>query len=188
MKSIIMRPESVTRILHGLKTQTRRLVKVPDSGDFYRFDGFAAVFTCGTCVYPRFAPGDVCFCKEPYAFAEPAPRGRVKVVYKDDLNLTATYKWRTPLFMPEWASRAKVRITGVRCERLQAIDEAGARAEGCVRDRYREPSQGVNETGRIVVSARDVFAREWDKINPKAPFASNPLVWVYTFEVHREAT
>lgn len=81
--------------------------------------------------------------------------------------------WRSPLFMPRWASRLTLRVTAVRVERLNDISEEDARAEGCA---VVDPSHHT--------CARDVFAALWDTINGKrAPWSSNPWVWVVSFEV-----
>lgn len=82
-------------------------------------------------------------------------------------------RWRPSIHMPRWASRLTLRVTSVRVERLQDISEDDARAEGVVG--WDVPSLGVNP--------RDGFRVLWDSINEKrAPWASNPWVWVVAFE------
>jgi hypothetical protein len=90
--------------------------------------------------------------------------------------------WRPSIFMPRWASRLTLRVTGVRVERLQEISEEDARAEGMERGRYeRETSDGL-ESG-VPGTYRAAFAAGWDSINgSKHPWASNPYVWVVSFE------
>ncbi len=89
-------------------------------------------------------------------------------------------RWRPSIHMPRWASRIALEVTGVRVERLQAITEEDARAEGV--------DQG--EGGRLYPSARAAralsyragFEHLWNAINGKrAPWASNPWVWVVDF-------
>lgn len=65
-------------------------------------------------------------------------------------------RWRRSIFMPRWASRITLEITDVRVERLQAISEDDAFAEGIV-------------TGKPYTfgEARECFAALWDKINGK---------------------
>ncbi len=92
-------------------------------------------------------------------------------------------KWRPSIFMPREAARLFLRVKNVRVERLQAITEKDAIAEGCITFQDKldggELLRGVTE---FDLTARDAYADLWDSINGKKhPWASNPYVWVYEF-------
>ncbi|HEX5242559.1 MAG TPA: hypothetical protein VFW23_04790 [Tepidisphaeraceae bacterium] len=89
-----------------------------------------------------------------YRATDPAPQ----LVYPDSNEPEC--RWRSPLFMPRWASRLTLRITSVRVERLHAITEADARAEGCA---------NVAE-----------FRERWEQINGN--WGENCWVWAIGFE------
>lgn len=89
--------------------------------------------------------------------------------------------WKPSIFMPRWASRITLEITGVRVGRLQDISEADARAEGA------PPSHptidAVSRSFGYEDFPRSWYAQLWDSINAKtAPWASNPWVWVIEFK------
>lgn len=94
-------------------------------------------------------------------------------------------KWRPSIFLPRWASRLTLRVTSVRVERLQAITEADAIAEGCSpRDAAFVAQVGGGRRRDMENTARGAYACLWDDLNGKrAPWASNPWVWVVGFEV-----
>jgi len=99
---------------------------------------------------------------------------RFRLHAKDPDNGDSNYcpKWRTPIFMPRWASRIDLIVTGVKVERVQRIDEY---------DAYQEGVESVSPYGTY----REGFKYLWDSINAKRGFSwdSNPLVWVIQFEV-----
>ena len=93
---------------------------------------------------------------------------------------------RPSIFMPRWASRLTLGVTGVRVERLQEITGVDARAEGLdhVND-WASNSFGVKGVpGSWNASPRLAFASLWDLINGKrASWESNPFVWAVAFSV-----
>jgi hypothetical protein len=102
--------------------------------------------------------------------------------------------WRPSIHMPRWASRLTLEITGVRVERLQAITDEDAKAEGihCPLD-PDEFCCGCNtcadsdRTLPITHQCNKVsaFAALWNSANSKRPgaaWADNPWVWVIEFQ------
>lgn len=87
---------------------------------------------------------------------------------------------RPALFMPRWASRLRLEITGVRNERLQDITEAEAIAEGVNGDYEWAGEARCDSKGDLVINQ---FWSLWDSINAKRGYGweSNPWVWVIEF-------
>jgi hypothetical protein len=96
-------------------------------------------------------------------------------------------KWRPSIFMTRWASRITLEVTDVRVERLLAITEEDARAEGVDPFFKRFPEIGRGQcltTGERAADAehRASFAVLWDELNgDRALWKSNPWVWVVGF-------
>jgi hypothetical protein len=182
----------VQAILAGRKTQTRRLVKWrPLDGANLDFSGLEAGSYCtgvpesgwvlrsrgaGGCWNDRTekqhcrhgSPGDRLWVRETWTNLSLPGYERALAFRADgDMELPLGVKWRPSLLMPRWASRISLNVTGVRVERLQAISEDDARAEGAS---YDDDSRRVG------------FQRLWDSINGKrAAWATNPWVWVVSF-------
>ena len=95
------------------------------------------------------------------------------VIWRADGEMPGPEIWRPSIFMPRWASRLTLEITGVRVERLQAISEEDAAAEGC---------DGGDPIGYPVVCpyARQ-YERLWEEINGAGSWNANPWVWVIEF-------
>ncbi|MGA6517174.1 hypothetical protein ACPEF8_28085 [Klebsiella sp. K796] len=92
-------------------------------------------------------------------------------------------RWRPSIHMPRWASRILLEITNVRVERLNAISEEDARAEGiidggCLNCGEPEPCGCANPEP----DATDAFAYLWQSIYGQESWNANPWVWVIEFE------
>lgn len=86
-------------------------------------------------------------------------------------------RYRQARFMPRWASRITLEVTGVRVERLQSITEADARAEGC--PGFDGAGHPAGDDG---MTPREDFASLWDEINSEhASWGANPWAWVVSF-------
>lgn len=196
-RGIIFTGESVRAILAGRKTQTRRVVK-PNRND----GTFILMETMDGGWWPyRSRDGESCYpygCEVPYSapYGGEGARLYVKetwrrpmdpdgetltgVEYRADASQLARdigIGWKSSMFMPRWASRITLEVVDVRVERLQETTEADAIAEGC----EGHPVDG-HSGYPIGGSPVDEFRQGWDYINGKrAPWASNPHVWVILF-------
>lgn len=95
-------------------------------------------------------------------------------------------KLRPGMFMPRWASRITLEVTGVREERLQDISEADARAEGIETNAawpggfYR--NYALPDDGDVrALPPRDSCRSLWEHINGTGSWDANPWVWVVGF-------
>ena len=193
-RPILFSGPMVKAILEGRKSQTRRVmkpqpIKLPydhifPSGEHglmsdtpHQYGSSMAHF----CPYGKV--GDRLWVRETLRRAESGTPTRYLdgcPVMRDGESIDWPFK-RSPwpsIFMPRWASRISLEITGVRVERLQEITEEDAVAEGC------ELMVGVTAGGCIgLVSARYAFRKLWDSINGKKyPWSENPWVWVIEFK------
>lgn len=94
-------------------------------------------------------------------------------------------RYRHARFMPRWASRLTLEVTGVRVERLQDISEANAIAEGILRD-----GEGWRGAPGLPWFASPIaaFRSLWESINGAGSWDDNPFVWVVEFRrIEQEA-
>lgn len=88
-------------------------------------------------------------------------------------------KLRPGIFMPRWASRIALEITEVRVERLQAISESDALAEGIV------PTHGgfglPDGSHFHAADPRQSYFGLFEAINGPGSVEANPWLWVVVF-------
>ena len=146
-------PALLAAILDGRKTETRRPVR-PQSA-----------------VEPPVSTGDLLWVRETWA------HGDAGFVYQRDGNVRPA-RWFAASYMPRDAARLFLPVTGVRRERLSAIDEAAAIVEGFA----------ASPLGNV--TARDAFLATWDTFYGSGEFAvtHDPWVWVIGFERRGETS
>jgi hypothetical protein len=99
--------------------------------------------------------------------------------------------WKSPRFMPRWASRITLEIESVRVDRLHKISEVDAIHEGMrflggIADDFDAASWADPGDPNAFAWrwARGAFCAAWKRLNGKKhPWSSNPWVWVISFKV-----
>ena len=205
-RGMIFNGEMVRAILDGRKTQTRRIMKpqpepCPRGGHWWPSNVFKTMLHVedemqngkggwGGLVgdaCPFGAVGDRIWVRETWAsgLSTKSTLAYRATHKREDLEdgFYDTIKWTPSIHMPRWASRILLEITDVRVERLNAISEEDARAEGiidggCLNCGEPEPCGCANPEP----DATDAFAYLWQSIYRQESWNANPWVWVISFE------
>ena len=231
-RPILFSAPMVRAILEGRKTQTRRVVKpapqmvtdkrvVPWTGDATALQHLLESNGHG-CRYGH--PGDRLWVRETWCTDSSLDAQRPSsfiawpVKYLAD-NAARTCgaifgntngKTRPSIYMPRWASRITLEVTGVRIERLHDITEADAMAEGFQPKPWGPWWQGYRDMGGLSLvhqespgesppdwmiepkrmqdrpwlnrSAFSEFRALWWSINGADSWDANPWVWAIEFK------
>ena len=110
------------------------------------------------------------------------PEGWLSHRAKSSPKIPAWYK-RSSLFLPRWASRITLEITGVRVEQLQDIhhNKADLLAEGITLP-PSELYQDINTSDKL----ERQYTKLWESINGTGSWDKNPWVWVIEFKGGRK--
>ena len=199
-RPILFSGEMVRAILEGRKTQTRRVVKPQPYKDFAFMPLSTELVGIGSpekgwvrC--PFGTPGDRLWVRETWRAwhpvnrydeplewdiypSIPAEKGDRSIEYQATTEGPEDIPWRPSIHMPRWASRITLEITGVRVERLRAMSEEDALAEGFRGKKFgHEDPEADNWTNRAA------FAEYWDSLSKGEFFwCDNPWVWVIEFK------
>jgi hypothetical protein len=186
-RPILFSAPMVRAILAGTKTQTRRVAKGVHIVHEHTGEALAQLDSAGPripCPYGQ--PGDRLWVREAHLIVGGADSKNPRVVYaatNDGPDAWLSPVWRPSIHMPRWASRITLEITSVRVERLQAISEADARAEGVEYDPGEGGTFHVSGLGHCCSdSAADSFRKLWESINGAESWGANPWVWAITFK------
>lgn len=213
MKKIMFNDKSslTQAVLEGRKTMTRRIVTYPLK---FRGVNVAGYFVCKR---PSGEVTEICMYDEDERMIDGGqilPKYKVGEVvaiaqsYKDlgydpdsldrdpkDLGIRGFMKhsagWNNKMFVSAAACKKHIRITGVKCERLQDISEADCLKEGIIKYTKDGTVFKYDLSDRFEMfswqdmkrSPREAFSALIDKVSGKGMFASNPYVFVYEFKL-----
>ncbi|WP_313217471.1 hypothetical protein [Stenotrophomonas sp.] len=211
-RPILFNGAMVRAILSGEKTQTRRALRpqpyIDANGNFCWNGSNFGQDTAGVPLARTLAsqipssrngrvfcpfgqPGDRLWVRESWQF-EINAMGSAReedgpFVYAADTYQTGRRieeRWRPSIHMPRWACRLVLEITAVRVERLQAISEADAKAEGVQPDQVRMINlfgcTGEERADAYRRAAARPFRELWTSTG--GDWDSNPWVWVIEFK------
>jgi hypothetical protein len=205
-RPILFSGQMVRAILDGRKTQTRRIVNDRKCGgalmmgldrsdcEWEEHDGasqrqhgmcFRWGGGNGTYIHcPYGYPGDRLWVRETWADSQcDTSDGKKIAIYRADGERPVRVRWRPSIYMPRWASRITLEITGVRVERVHDIGKDGRKAKNVLAegilpaaiDREREWFH-ADDAPAIA------FSRLWNEVNGKDAWERNDWVWALTFK------
>lgn len=214
-KPILFSAPMVQAILAGRKTQTRRVIKpqptqvIGSRADYVDWKG--------ECFWndellPELAEASPWyFCDQLWVretFRETGsgqsadgklrgPLNYEQIVYRADVSGFDDGPWRPSIFMPRWASRIYLNVIAVSVQKLQAITNDEALAEGVAAiskdgklTKYGIPDRdglpGTDNQGwpwdEWCLTPIEAFKKLWININGQEAWDSNPFVWVIRFD------
>lgn len=200
-RGMIFNAEMVRAILNGSKTQTRRIVKsqyqhesqqlVKCEDGLFRWWIRGAQIPHGGPVNQKYGKvGDRIWVRE--TWAEAGAGAPELTLYRanypehvpshyENITPVSDIRWTPSIHMPRWASRILLEITAVRVERLNAISDKDAQAEGL--ERYND--DGIvyyGPYGRGDCRPERAFSELWQSIYGESSWQANPWVWVIEFK------
>jgi len=196
MKSVIFPAEDIRAI--DRKTMFRVVMKPqpPDivseikpycTGINWLLAGYWKANGCWNSTGPLkapYLPGETIYVKETWCSGSGIFHkysGRPVVVYYKADNppfpgMYDKFKWKSPIYMPEWASRFKLKILTVGAEQVQEITEEDCFREGVKNICANDPIAGATW------SPLPNFIHFWDARyakNPEYQWNKNPWMWKF---------
>jgi hypothetical protein len=169
-------------VLVGTKTQTRRIINVMPkaygledvTGYVHLLDGYTVV------AESKYKVGEVVAVAQPY-----------KVFYGDfkeplRTELIDSAGFTNKMFVKAKLMPHQIEITGIRVQRLQDISDEDCLAEGIIK--YTNGVYTYIENGKKIYRSRlgtprAAYAELIDKISGKGTWETNPLTFVYDFNI-----
>lgn len=186
-------------VIEGRKTMTRRLVDPKSKYEKLRFVQPCIAMEYGLYGYTR---NDGWVIIQKYKIGEVvAVAQSYNSFYDDTYNpvlFPAGAGWGNKMFVKAELMPYQIRITGIKCERLQDISDAECMKEGVVggiigyyvpgikckdwsKESYVDTEDG--RTWKLFPTPREAFATLIDKVSGRGAWARNPWVVAYEFEL-----
>ena len=206
-KPMLFNTEMVRAILDGRKTQTRRVIRFPEgmTGHLPPSGARDYIYWPGGIKQAPYKPGDLLWVRETwkqYTAGTAGPGLIDGYLYKaddpqDTHGMMVEDRWHPSIHMPKEAARIWLKVTNVKCERLQDISFADIQAEGMDMDEWYEYAEWQHSVGdgmgdEVPVIFENPYhffgSRVWDSTMgslekyEKYGWDANPWVWVIEFE------
>lgn len=139
----------------------------------------------------KYKVGEVVAVAQSYKRIGLNPKHYIWLPDLDAFQLLSTVKgWRNKMYVRAGLMPHQIRITGIRCERLQDISDEDCFREGISESWYESTDTTTygyadEKKGTAVEfdTPRKAFAALIDKVSGRGTWASNPWVVVYEFEL-----
>lgn len=175
-------------VIEGRKTMTRRII-IPQP-DFLSDNFGWAKRNNGDVILPKYGVDEVVAVAQSYEAAGFDPEYSIEGM----LYAKKHAGWRNKMFVSAKYMPHQIRITGIRCERLQDISDEDCMKEGVLEHPYRgymvdgivyknSKDKEYNGSLQIFDTPREAFAVLIDKVSGRGTWKSNPWVVVYEFEL-----
>lgn len=198
MKKIMFndRYDLTQAVIEGRKTMTRRIEfdkefqkMIDDSDSYYYDDGYLVFATQDVDIHhvkTRYKVGEVVAVAQRYQDIFDYSNCVNPYDWEDDDKPSG---WTNKMFTKAKLMPHRIRITGIKCERLQDISN-----EECLREGIRQftpnfPKNSPIHPTHFVIgdilkdTPREAFASLIDKVSGRGTWESNPWVMAYDFEL-----
>lgn len=198
-------------VIEGRKTMTRRMISggtlLPEDRIEEASicpDGFVSIIANGgeslIEVEYRYKVGEIVAVAQKYEDVEELSyllRDPFSETYFEEVNIGDEPGYRNKMFVKSELMPHQIRITGIKCERLQDISDADCLKEGIFVNEYFGNGKKCHHYGfdGFFNGTEGWFARGWfdtpreafaaliDKVSGKGTWKSNPWVVAYEFEL-----
>ena len=182
-------------VIEGRKTMTRRLINLNSTSDVQVriFAGYVQIIgrSGNVCVEKKlsYKVGEIVAVAQRYEDVEELSyllRDPFSETYFEEVNIGDEPGYRNKMFVKAELMPHQIRITGIRCERLQDISDADRLREGIryipkICKFYFEDVR--REAGFYFDDHREAFTMLIDKVYGRGTWERNPWVVVYEFEL-----
>lgn len=199
MQKILFTKGLTRAVLEGLKTKTRRIIKVPDTWhgidvcgfgpdidgeSLLLYDAYESLIEdpktrlCGQ-IMPRYKVGEIVAVAQCYEEALSPLDWVNQLIYKDEPG------WKNKMYVRADLMPHQIQINGYHVERLQDISDEDCLKEGILAGNV-EPKMYGFQNGKHKESyftPREAFAALINKTSGKHTWEDNPYTFVYEFEL-----
>lgn len=185
-------------VLEGRKTQTRRIIEMPDYDEEYLDTAFDWDFRESVIIdrYAKYKAGEIVAVAQSYSDIDPIIRegkNKVHLEYMDSLlpEIKKLTGWNNKMFVKAKYMPHQILITNVRVERLQDISDEDCLAEGIIkkwhapacRNYFYLSNLEIKSTKDVYNTPQEAYEILIDKVGNRGDWNSNPYVFVYDFKL-----